>query len=124
MSPDFENDVVEPTSPSFSENYPSTTTSTVVQSEPRFFRFSNEFCRVNDQPLSLSLFENVPDGFIYSDWATWSHCDTIGNSKSRNRSCQTFHGAEAICDPEKREETKPCTSSNLQYCYKPPMYVL
>ena len=123
MQPDFGNDFIEPSQRPITRTTEAETTNYPKKAkEPVFLRFSNEFCRLENQMLNLVIFENVPEAFIYTEWSSWSDCNEKNGQRSRTRFCSSFEGSEKFCEEKMLSEKSACSDS--QYCFKPPAYVI
>lgn len=122
MQADFENDFIEPSQPVTRTTVAETTDYPTKAETPVFFRFSNEFCRLENQMLNLEIFETVPDAFIYTEWSSWSNCNEKNRQRSRTRFCSFYEGSEKFCEENMLSEKSAC--SNSKYCFKPPAYVI
>jgi len=123
MQPDFENDFIEPSQEPVTRTTVAETTDYPKKAkDPVYFRFSNEFCRLENQMLNLEIFENVPEAFVYTEWSSWSNCNEKNGQRSRTRFCSFYEGSEKFCEENMLSEKSAC--SNSKYCFKPPAIYL
>ncbi|CAG5078806.1 Oidioi.mRNA.OKI2018_I69.PAR.g9092.t2.cds [Oikopleura dioica] len=69
--------------------------------------------------LDLSIFGNVPENVLYSEWGEWQNCDKITKRQLRSRSCKKVEGIVFACSKDNTLGSRECPENDLQRDRRP-----
>ena len=72
-------------------------------------------CPVWDGTLSLSVFEDFPEEFLYTEWGAWGVCDSVSLRRIRLRECQNLFGIDSFCKSGNLIDSLDCKINDKRY---------